>query len=90
MVLQLLKLFMNLLNSFFRNYLEFWNENRFMKNKILYVYQLNIKTQELKIIEAKVKFDNDEELNNRTFYTLTIKKDNKTMNQYILLPNQQP
>ena len=50
-----------------------------MKNKILYVYQLNIKTQELKIIEAKVKFDNDEELNNRTFYTLTIKKDNKTM-----------
>ena len=50
-----------------------------MINKILYVYQMNIKTQELKIIEAKVKLDNDEELNNRTFYTLTIKKDNKPM-----------
>ena len=49
-----------------------------MINKILYVYQLNIKTQELKIIEAKLKSD-DEDLNNRTFYTLTIKKDNKTM-----------
>ena len=50
-----------------------------MINKILYIYQFNIKTQELKIIEAKIKLDNDEEINNRTFYTLTIKKDNKPM-----------